>query len=240
MQETLFKSEQKAELYCDDAYKIFDEFQKQGLMVDHIITDPPYNISKDNNFNTMSSADRQGVDFGEWDKDFDLLGWIDKYTKLLSPNGSIIIFNSYRNLSHIIDRLEQNNIDIKDVLIWQKSNPMPRNRDRRYVQDMEFAIWGVNKNAKWVFNRPESTPYLRSLFQSSTVSGAEKTEHPTQKSLHIMQEIIKIHTEKGQSILDPFMGSGSTGVACQILDRKFIGVEKESSYFDIAKSRMIL
>ena len=189
---------------------------------------------------TIGGEESQGVDFGEWDKNFDLLSWIDKYISLLSPNGSIIIFNSYRNLSYIIERLELNNIEIKDILVWQKSNPMPRNRDRRYVQDMEFAIWGVNKNSKWVFNRPSNKPYLRSFFQSSIVSGIERTEHPTQKSLKIMQEIIKIHTNKGETVLDCFMGSGTTGVACQKLGRNFIGIEKDKKYFDIAKSRMIL
>ncbi len=215
-------------IYCGDSYKIFDNLQNDSITVDHIITDPPYNISKDNNFNTMYSADRHGVDFGEWDKNFDLLSWIDKYISLLSPNGSIIIFNSYRNLSYIIERLELNNIEIKDILVWQKSNPMPRNRDRRYVQDMEFAIWGVNKNSKWVFNRPSNKPYLRSFFQSSIVSGIERTEHPTQKSLKIMQEIIKIHTNKGETVLDCFMGSGTTGMKCAYYKRRSLEKKIES------------
>jgi len=227
----------KYSLYLADALTVVKELQKQDVKVDHIITDPPYNISKDNNFNTMANP-RNGVDFGAWDKTFDLFSWIKDYARLLNKNGSIIIFCSYIYMSYIIDEMKNNDIDIKDILIWKKTNPMPRNIERRYVQDCEFAIWGVKKGAKWVFNKPNNIPYLRSTFETSLVSGEEKTIHTTQKSLKLMQDIIKIHTNKGQIILDPFMGSGTTGVAAIEHERKFIGIEKEKKYFAISLERI--
>ena len=223
--------------YLADSFVVVKELKKNDIIVNHIITDPPYNISKENNFSTMASP-RKGVDFGEWDKRFDLFGWIGDYVELLDKNGSIIIFCSYLYISYIIDELKANNIEVKDVLIWRKSNPMPRNINRRYVQDMEFAIWGVKKGAKWVFNKPKEVPYLRSIFETSLVSGLEKTSHPTQKSLKLMKDIIEIHTNKGDVILDPFMGSGSTGVAALELERKFIGIDNDEKYFKIAKARI--
>lgn len=225
-------------LYNDDAFRILKEFIISGLKVNHIITDPPYNISKKNNFATMKSP-RKGVDFGIWDINFDLLGWINGYSNLLDENGSFIIFCSYIFLSYVVNEMEKSKIEVKDILIWQKSNPMPRNIERRYVQDMEFAIWGVKKGAKWVFNKPSDVKYLRSLYKSSTVSGKEKTGHPTQKSLDVMSEIVRIHTNKGDIILDPFMGSGTTGVAAINNDRKFIGIELSKDYFDLAKNRIL-
>ncbi len=224
-------------LYNGDAYDIVNELKLSGIKVDHIITDPPYNISKNNNFSTMKNP-RLGVDFGEWDKDFDLYNWIKLYEEILNKDGSIIIFCSYRYISYFVDELENNGFIAKDVIKWEKSNPMPRNIDRRYVQDTEFAIWAVKKKAKWIFNRPVSSKYLRALYRTGTVSGKERTKHPTQKSLQLMSDIISVHTNPNQTILDMFMGSGTTGVAALQNNRKFIGVEIDENYFDIAKERI--
>ncbi len=227
-------------LFNADAYQIADTFWSDGLKVNHIITDPPYNISQDNNFATMRHP-RVGVDFGQWDRgNFDLYSWIPKYCRLLDSNGSIIIFCSYRYISYIVETLEQEScgMAVKDVIVWQKSNPMPRNTQRRYVQDMEFAIWAVRKNAHWVFNKPTDIPYLRSLFTTAIVSGKEKLGHPTQKNLKLMQSLIQIHTNPQDIILDPFMGSGSTGEAALSLGRNFIGVEMNDEYFEMAQKRL--
>lgn len=225
-----------AVLINDDCEKAVSYFYKNNISFDAIITDPPYNISKENNFNTMKSSKRQGVDFGEWDKEFDYLSWIKKYAPLVKKDGSMIIFCSYLYISFIIKELEENDFIVKDILRWVKSNPMPRNINRRYVQDCELAIWAVRKNAKWTFNNNSKT-YLRAEFNTSIVSGKEKTSHPTQKSLKLMQEIIKIHTNENDIILDPFMGSATTGIACKRLKRKFYGIESSKDYFEICKKR---
>ena len=230
----------RLKIYNADAYKKVKELINEGVKVDHIITAPPYNISKDNNFNTMKNP-RVGVDFGNWDRGkFDLYSWVPNYSKLLNKNGSMIIFCSYRFISYIIDALESEEADmvVKDIIVWQKSNPMPRNINRRYVQDMEFAIWAVKKKAKWIFNKPDDKPYLRAMFTTPVVSGGEKLGHPTQKSLQLMEDIVTIHTNPGDLILDPFMGSGSTGVAALKNGRRFLGIEFEKEYFEMAKKRL--
>ena len=227
----------KFEIYNTDGIKFMRNLAKNGKKVSHIITDPPYNISQQNNFSTMKHR-RKGVDFGEWDKEFDLFGWINLASLILDKNGSIITFCSYKFVSFIAKEYEKNGICVKDILVWQKSNPMPRNVNRRYVQDMEFALWGVKNGAKWVFNKPDNKPYLRSIFQTPVVAGKEKRAHPTQKSLNLMSEIIQIHTNEKDLVLDPFMGSGTTGVACANLKRNFIGVEIDKDYFKIARDRL--
>lgn len=228
---------ENTELFLGNAYTIIKEFKKRNLQVNHIITDPPYNISKENNFSTMRNP-RQGVDFGNWDKKFDLYAWIKDYSEILDKNGSMIIFCSYRYISHIIDKLEECDMCVKDTLIWKKSNPMPRNINRRYVQDTEFAVWAVKKKSKWIFNKPEDVPYCRTIYPTPIVSGKERTSHPTQKSLLLLEEIIKIHTNENDIILDPFMGSGTTGEAALRNGRKFIGVEISPEYFEISKERI--
>ena len=227
-------------LINNDALIEVENLISKGITVNHIITDPPYNISQDNNFNTLEKP-RKGLDFGEWDRGkFDLFTWILPYSKLLDKNGSMIIFCSYKYISHIIDVLEGESVGmvVKDILVWQKSNPMPRNINRRYVQDMEFAIWAVKKKAKWVFNKSVEKPYIRSIFNYPLVSGTERTGHPTQKSRKLMEEIIKIHTNENETILDPFMGSGTTAVAAAMLNRAYLGFDKELKYVDLAKRRL--
>ncbi len=225
-------------IYNGDAYKILDDLIKESIKVDHVITDPPYNISKENNFATMNSAERVGVDFGEWDKGFDLTSWIPKAASILNPGGSFIVFNSYRNLTPIINEMEKCGLVVKDVIKWIKDNPMPRNISRRYVQDTEFAIWAVSPKGKWVFNVPETAKYLRAEFHTSTVSGRERVGHPTQKSLKLMSQLISIHTNEGDTVLDPFMGSGTTGVAALELKRSFIGIELDKKYYDLSNERL--
>ncbi len=211
-----------------------DRMIKENIKVDCIITDPPYNIARKNNFSTMG---RNGIDFGEWDKGFNQFSWIDKGIKLLKKDASMIIFNDWKNLGEIAKYCEYKGLVIKDMVRWKKTNPMPRNRDRRYITDYEVGVWLTNKNAKWVFNRLDEK-YQRPEFAYGIVQGSEKTEHPTQKSLNLMLDIVKIHTNENQMILDPFMGSGTTGVACVNLNRDFIGIELDEGYFSIAEKRI--
>lgn len=204
--------------------------------IDLILTDPPYNISKENNFKTIG---RSGIDFGEWDKDADIISWIKVSSDLLSKNGSIVVFNSWRNLGGISKELEKSGFIVKDLIRWEKANPMPRNRDRRYIVDYEFAIWAVKKGSKWTFNR-QSDNYDRSELKYPITSKSEKKlgEHPTQKPIKLMEELVLRHSNAGDVVLDPFMGSGSTGVACFNTGRDFIGIELDEKYFDIAKNRI--
>lgn len=204
--------------------------------IDSIITDPPYNISKANNFKSMG---RSGIDFGEWDKNFDLTKWIKVAEPLLKKGGNIVIFNDWKNLSIIAKALEENNFEIKDLIRWEKNNPMPRNRDRRFITDYEVAIWAVKKGAKWTFNRIDEA-YERPLIKCSITSKKEKKNgtHPTQKPVAVMEWLIERLSNENDIVLDCFMGSGSTGVACINKNRRFIGIELNKDYFDIANTRI--
>jgi DNA modification methylase len=198
--------------------------------IDLVLTDPPYNIARKNNFATMGRA---GIDFGEWDKGFDLFSYIDQVSRILKKDGSFVVFNDWRNLGAIAEYAEKQGFDTKDMIRLEKSNPMPRNRDRRYITDYECAIWFVKKGAKWTFNRQDSK-YQRPKFVASIESGL----HPTQKNLSLMENLVKIHSNQGDMVIDPFMGSGTTGLACKNLNRKFIGIEQNADYFEIAKNRI--
>ena len=154
----------------------------------------------------------QALIFGEWDKGFDQFVWLNEIPRILSQNGSVVIFNDWKNVGEIAKYCESIGLVIKDMLRWEKTNPMPRNRDRRYVTDYECAIWVTNKKAKWTFNRGSDT-YQRPKFIYGVVGGKEKTGHPTQKPLKLIEELLKIHSNKGDMVLDCFMGSGTTAIA---------------------------
>lgn len=207
--------------------------------IDAIITDPPYNISKTNNFSTMRNP-RKGIDFGEWDKEFDEITWIEKAVPKVKKGGNIVVFVGIRQATPIIEKMESLGCEFKDVIRMQKTNPMPRNRDRRFIVDTEFALYFVKKGAKWTFNRLDEK-YERPLIQTSVTPKSQKIDngHPTQKPLYAMEWLIERLTNEGDVVLDPFMGSGTTGVACQKLNRGFIGCELDEEYFQMSQKRML-
>lgn len=207
----------------------------RGGRCDLILTDPPYNLSRENNFHTLKG--RNGIDFGEWDKGFDLTGWIKASTDCLRVGGSIIIFNAWRNMDRIATKLEACGCTVKEMIQWQKSNPMPRNRDRLYVTTCEFAIWAV-KGKGWTFNRQRST-YENTIFQYPVVS-AKGRIHTTQKPVELMRDLIMIHSNEGDIVLDPFIGSGTTAVAAIETGRRYIGYEIDEGYYTSAIERVSL
>lgn len=224
-------------LYNGDCLDIMNSLIKDGIKVDTVITDPPYNISRPNNFKTMGSAARVGMDFGEWDKNFDLVSWINPMSKLLKENANVVIFNAWENLSAIKNACEKNNIIIKRCLVLNKTNPAPFNRDRMFVNDVEFALWGVYNSkgepSNWTFNRyhPVEKCVMNTQVQSSDL-------HPTMKDLLVIKHLVKLLSNENDIILDCFMGSGTTGVACKEYRRNFIGIEIDKKYFDIAQDRI--
>ena len=237
-----FNNNKTIKLYNSDCLEVMGKLIELGVKVDTIITDPPYNIARDNNLHTMKGKNgrlvhRRGIDFGEWDKGFDQISWLEYLPKILNKNGGVIIFNDWKKLGDTVKKLEELNFEIKDMIRWEKSNPMPRNRDRRYIVDYECAVWAVMPNSKWVFNRQDEK-FQRPKFVYPSVGGKEKTIHPTQKPIALMEDLVRIHTNEGDTVLDCFMGSGSTGIACKNLNRNFIGIELDENYFNIAKERI--
>jgi DNA modification methylase len=225
------------ELYNNDNLIIIDEFVNKKIKFDAIITDPPYNVSRTHQLG-FSNMGRSGMNYGHWDYDFNQLKWLENIDKIIKPGGTIIIFNDWKNLSAIADFLEMKNFITKDLIRWEKKNPMPRNVNRRYVSDCEYALWMVKKGDKWTFNKSKHKSYLRPLYKTGVVIGGRNRLHPTQKNLDLMIEIIKVHTNKEDTVFDPFMGSGTTGLACKLLNRNFVGVEIDDKYFDISKERL--
>ncbi len=210
------------------------KYIKHGI-IDLIYIDIPYKISRDNNIKTMKDRQgRYGIDFGRWDREFDEYQ-LSKLVPLLKEGGSLVIWSSFEQFTLL--RNIFSDLIFKDKIIWEKTNPMPRNRDRRYISNIEMCSWYVKKG-KWTFNR-QSDKYQGSVVRYPSESGGGfKRYHPTQKNLKMVEQQIKIHSNKNDLVLDVVMGGGTTGAACKNLGRRFIGFEIDEKYFKIAEKRI--
>ena len=225
------------ELNNCDYKELVKKMLKDNTKVDLLLTDPPYCVSRDYQLG-FSNMGRAGMNYGEWDYNFDQKEWINLSAPLVKPGGSIIIFNDWKNLSYIVEALEENGFIIKDLIRWEKNNPMPRNVNSRYVMDFEIAVWAVKGKNKWVFNKPEEVSYMKPVFRTGIVPGGKKRIHPTQKHLSVIESLIKIHSNEGDLVFDPFSGSGTTALACKNTKRNFIGSEIDKNYFEKAIKRL--
>ncbi|MDO6830031.1 site-specific DNA-methyltransferase [Mesomycoplasma ovipneumoniae] len=229
---------EKIDFILNGDYKILLEYLKDNkIKVDAVITDPPYNISRKNNFKSIG---RSGIDFGEWDKNFDQSEWINLTSPFIKNGGSIIIFNDWKNLGEIARTLELNGFLVKDLIRWVKKNPMPRNTKRRYVSDFEFALWAVKPGKKWTFNfeLKKDKAYIKPEYVYSSELGSAKRLHPTQKPLNLIIDLIELHTNPNDLVLDLFMGSGTTAIAALKTKRRFIGSEIDEGYYKKIMERL--
>lgn len=204
--------------------------------IDLMLTDIPFNISRDNNIRTMKDrTGRNGIDFGEWDKGFDE-SCLSVFIPKIKKGGSLVTFCAFEQYSILLNVLS--GLILKDRLVWEKTNPMPRNRERRYISNIELCLWFVKDGQKWTFNRQNNSYDGCVLRYPSESGGGFKRYHPCQKNIKLLEELVKRHSNEKDIVFDPFMGSGSTGVAALNMNRNFIGFEIDSNYFRIAESRI--
>lgn len=205
-----------------------------------ILADPPYVISRPSQFSTMPDRKnaRTGTDFGPWDANFDNTAWLIEAARVLKKGGSLVVFNDIKKITTVIEEAENAGLIYKDTIIWNKTNPMPRNITRRYVQDIEAAMWFVKPGSKWTFNLIKK-PYMSCVKRIPVESGGGfKRIHPTQKPLRLISAIVKTHSNEGDVVLDPFMGSGTTAVAAILLKRHFLGFEIDKDFFNSSVERI--
>ena len=216
--------------------------QLPSKSINAIITDPPYCISRNSGFACKSSKEEYNkkygkyvIDFGEWDKDeIDLQSFLTEFYRILKDGGSLICFYDIWKIQKFKAIAEEVGFKQPRVCLWVKTNPVPVNSKLNYLSNSKECFLTFTKKSKPTFN----SEYNRGLFYYPICSGSERTAHPTQKPLKLMEEILQIHSNENDIILDPFMGSGTTGVACKNTSRRFIGIEIYEKYFNLAKERL--
>lgn len=232
---------------------------------DACITDPPYNVSGYDNKKKIGWLKSnkywtEEKDFTvvneEWDKfsneEYEEFTeeWLKLISNLVKPNGNILIFGTYHNIFLIGYLLRKLKKKIVNSIVWYKRNAFPNITQRMLCESTEYIIWATNndsKNAKnWVFNyellkKMNSNKQMRNVWDIPYIFKKEEKifgKHPTQKPSTIIDRLVKGFTNEGDSIIDPFMGSGTIPLICLANKRRATGIEISEKYFTDAKKRL--
>ncbi len=227
--------------------------------VDFVFADPPYFLSNDGF--TVKSGKAVSVNKGIWDKShgFDSEisfheAWIAECLRILKPNGTIAISGTYHSVYKCGFLLQKLECRIVNDITWFKPNGAPALAGRNFTASHETILWASKgQKAKHTFNYSQSRDWevgndliyrrgkqMRSVWSIPTTPKREKVfgNHPTQKPLELLKRLIALCTLEGDLVLDPFCGSGTTGVACVLLGRNFIGIDLDQSYLDLTAKRI--
>ena len=221
--------------------------------IDHCITDPPYNMSKKKG---LGWAFSKHVTMEEkWDiftredyLDF-TRQWLKEVCRVVKPNGNIFIFGSYHNIYDLGYIVNEMDLKILNSIVWFKPNAQPNITCRMLTESTEHIIWACNekkdKAKNWVFNYEISKMFngnkqLRNVWQIPYPSKKERLfgKHPSQKPISVIARIMLIATNKDDIVLDCFSGSGTTGVVAQSFKRRWVMIENNPEYNEIARARL--
>ena len=225
--------------------------------IDLVFADPPYNLQlKD----TLYRPDQTIVEAvtNDWDKfdtyqaydNFSLL-WLKESKRVLRDGGALWVIGSYHNILRLGTSIQNLGFWILNDIIWHKTNPMPNFRGTRFTNAHETLLWcATARKAKYTFNYQNlkelnEGKQMRSDWHIPICAGKERLResnnqrsHPTQKPEALLYRILVSSTNKGDTVLDPFLGSGTTAVMAKKLQRNFIGFEQDKEYIKLAKKRL--
>ncbi len=221
--------------------------------VDLIFADPPYNLS--NGGSTCRSGTWGTVDKGAWDRSAGLasdhdfnLRWLGECQRVLKPSGTLWVSGTQHVIYSVGFAMQELGYHLLNTVTWFKPNASPNLSCRYFTHSSELILWASPQRGKRLlhtFNYGEMKEenggkQMRDLWVIPTPGRLEKQHgyHPTQKPLRLMERIVRAASEPGALVLDPFCGSGTTGVAAVSHGRRFLGMEMDPEYVQLARSRM--
>ncbi|MFM7403327.1 MAG: site-specific DNA-methyltransferase [Erythrobacter sp.] len=224
--------------------------------VDLVFADPPYNLQLGGDLNRPDGSHVDAVT-DHWDRfdsmaayDAFTLAWLTEARRVLKPDGALWVIGSYHNIFRVGAILQDLGFWILNDIVWRKSNPMPNFKGTRFTNAHETLIWAsMGEKARYHFNyRAMKTLndelQMRSDWVLPICAGGErlkengKKAHPTQKPEALLYRVLLATTEKGDVVLDPFFGTGTTGAVAKRLGREWIGCEREDVYRAVAEKRI--
>lgn len=235
-------------LFQGDCVKVLDGLRDNS--VDVIFADPPYFLS--NGGISVQNGKQVCVDKGDWDKggtpEYIYIfnkQWLSLCRPKLKDNGTIWVSGTHHNIFIVQRCLQELGYKVLNIITWQKSDPPPNLSCRYFNFSTELVIWARKHEKKpHKFNyetmkRLNGGTQMTDVWRIPSVGMWEKTcgKHPTQKPLRLLYRIILASTNEGDTVLDPFAGSCTTGIAANLLGRKFIGIEQDESFIELGKRR---
>ena len=230
-----------------DCFKLLREFD---FKFSCIFADPPYFLS--NGGISVQSGKIVSVNKGDWDKgksqqeiaDFNM-EWLSLCREKLKENGTIWVSGTYHNIFSVANCLTELGYKILNVVTWAKTNPPPNISCRYFTYSTEFVIWARKSSKKaHYFNydlmkQINGSKQMTDVWNLPAIATWEKScgKHPTQKPLSLLSRIILASTQQGEWILDPFCGSSTTGIAANLLGRRFLGIDQEEGFVEMSKCR---
>ena len=235
-----------------------DQLKKlASASVDLVFADPPYNLQLAGDLLRPNNTKVAGVD-DAWDKfqdfaEYDTFcrAWLSECRRVLKPDGALWVIGSYHNIFRLGAAIQDLGFWIQNDVIWRKVNPMPNFRGKRFTNAHETMIWaGRDRKSRVTFNyeslkASNDDLQMRSDWLFPICSGPERLKddggrkaHPTQKPEALLHRILIASTKPGDTVLDPFFGTGTTGAVAKRLGRKFIGIERDMDYARAAEERI--
>ena len=224
--------------------------------VDLVFADPPYNLQLGGmlarpDHSTVDAVDDEGDKFDSFAAyDAFSLAWLTQARRVLKPDGAIWVIGSYHNIFRLGRILQDLDFWLLNDVIWRKTNPMPNFRGRRFTNAHETLIWAArSKEARYSFNYEamkalNDDVQMRSDWELPICTGHERLKqegrkaHPTQKPESLLARVLLSSTNRGDIVLDPFFGTGTTGAVARRLNRHFIGIEQDEGYVALARDRV--
>ena len=252
-------------IYLGDCIQIMENEIPENS-IDLVYADPPYNLSGKVltliNNKTGGPFYKMNEDWDTWKYEDYLVfteSWLGRVFNILKNNGSLYVSCTYHNIAEIIFIAKKIGFKLNNIITWYKTNAMPNITKRTFTHSTEYVCWFVKGN-KWKFNyerikdfnphktkdgKPKQLRDFVDFIEMPIVQGKERIKgqkgraiHPTQKPEKLIELIILASSDEGDIILDPFFGTGTTGVVASRLKRKWIGIEINEKYYSIAYDRI--
>jgi site-specific DNA-methyltransferase (adenine-specific) len=218
------------------------------------LTDPPYNIARNRKGLAWAFSSHVTIE-NNWDRftpsEYEAFtaAWLEQICRVTKKNGNIFIFGSYHNIYTIGSIAQRMDLRIINSIIWTKPNAQPNITCRMFTESTEQILWlcnNTNNHAKnWTYNYHHMKALnggkqMRNYWEIPLTPQRERVhgKHPSQKPIRLMERLVLAGTNPGDLVVDCFAGSGSTLLACDRLDRKWVGIEKDTEYCSLAHRRI--